>query len=116
MAYSHIALYAVVVFGAAAVVFGCYALYKRIFRHVPGLAFVFHASQLDGVVNESRSTCLICLEDYAEGDELCELGCNHAFHKACFRKMVPEEAKKLELVVCPICRGKIHTSPIVQIG
>lgn len=51
--------------------------------------------------DESSSTCGICMEDYAEDDELLVMPCKHLFHKKCIRGWLPISK------TCPFCRFPI---------
>merc|ERR1712146_491309 len=33
--------------------------------------------------SDEGETCCICIEDFAQGDEIVTLPCNHIFHKQC---------------------------------
>ena len=78
---------------------------------------VHRASKVDADANESRSSCLICLDDYEEGDLIGVLECKHAFHKRCLKKLknhrsttqTPPGALPEDLAfACPICREGIR--------
>ncbi|KAE8695104.1 Caffeoyl-CoA O-methyltransferase 1 [Hibiscus syriacus] len=43
--------------------------------------------------------CCICQEDYAEGEELCKLGCGHEFHFNCIKQWLMQKNS------CPICKN-----------
>ena len=43
--------------------------------------------------------CVICLEDFVDGEELRVLPCNHAFHVACIDEWL------LERPLCPLCKA-----------
>ena len=45
--------------------------------------------------------CSVCLCDYAEGDEILTLPCNHIFHTDCITSWL------LESKVCPCCKQQI---------
>ncbi|CAN0533594.1 unnamed protein product, partial [Ectocarpus sp. 12 AP-2014] len=42
--------------------------------------------------------CSVCLDDYEEGDELLQVTCGHAFHRACIDHWLKAHR------VCPCCR------------
>ena len=50
---------------------------------------------------EDEKSCVVCLEDYKEGQEICRLPCNHFCCRVCTEEMF----QKNELFQCPICRG-----------
>lgn len=52
---------------------------------------------LDG----SHAQCAVCLEEYAEGDSLMALPCNHVFHAACVRLWLPGSR------LCPLCKSDV---------
>ena len=45
--------------------------------------------------------CLICLEDYADDDDLRLLGCRHIFHKNCVDTWLETGRNN-----CPACRAQ----------
>lgn len=57
--------------------------------------------QNDGAVNKT-STCVICLEEFRDGDE-CKVRskCNHIFHQTCIGDWLEDHA------TCPLCRGRV---------
>ncbi|CAM9787623.1 unnamed protein product, partial [Laminaria digitata] len=42
--------------------------------------------------------CSVCLDEYAEGDQLLQLTCGHVFHRSCIDLWLMEHR------VCPCCR------------
>ena len=75
--------------------------------------FVHQSSKVKEDANQSRETCVICLEDYMDGDVVNVLECEHAFHKSCLMELkdynvntVPQEGEPA--FTCPICRGGIR--------
>lgn len=46
--------------------------------------------------------CRICISDFADGDTITSLPCNHRFHKHCIETWLKRKA------VCPICRKDIQ--------
>ena len=67
-------------------------------ERIDELSFNFVQS-IEGFENEK--SCVVCLEDYEEGQEVCRFPCNHFCCRNCTEKMfaVPEHFQ------CPICRG-----------
>lgn len=46
----------------------------------------------------TQQSCAVCMEDYAEADQLRELPCGHRFHQRCGDQWLRTNA------VCPVCR------------
>ena len=46
-------------------------------------------------------TCTICIEDFAEGDHIIKLACEHAFHPKCIIPWIEISVK------CPNCNTNI---------
>ncbi|KAJ3223837.1 E3 ubiquitin-protein ligase rnf13 [Chytriomyces hyalinus] len=49
------------------------------------------------------TACSVCLEEYATGEEIRILPCNHEFHAKCVDKWLTNEVG-----VCPLCKQSIH--------
>lgn len=64
---------------------------------------VLWASSLRGKdVIKNWSECVICLEEFEEGDKCGALSeCKHIYHKACINKWLIREAH------CPVCRSSV---------
>ena len=61
--------------------------------------YTFHSVDTSTPSADSdRLKCLICLEDYAEGDTLTALPCIHSFHTHCIREWLSQSR------LCPICK------------
>lgn len=52
-----------------------------------------------------ESQCHICLQDFADGEELRALPCNHAFHVDCVDTWLKQKSSS-----CPTCRATLSTS------
>jgi len=63
---------------------------------------VWHFSP-SSVIDESQ--CHICLEDFAEGDSLRALPCNHFFHINCVDAWLKQKSSS-----CPTCRAEFPAS------
>ena len=50
--------------------------------------------------------CVICLAEYAAGEELVKLPCAHAFHAGCGLQWLTQNSK------CPLCQ--LDTKPLLQ--
>jgi len=61
---------------------------------------VFDGSRDEG--GDSDGKCQICMEEFAEGDELRTLPCFHLFHSACVDQWLKVNC------ICPTCRHKIE--------
>jgi hypothetical protein len=61
---------------------------------------VFESSSADDKTGEDTN-CRICMEDFAEGDELRTLPCFHLFHAHCVDQWLKVNS------ICPTCRHKI---------
>ncbi|KAI8583922.1 hypothetical protein K450DRAFT_220598 [Umbelopsis ramanniana AG] len=58
---------------------------------------IYRKDQMTEMINDK---CQVCLEDYAESQELRMLQCKHGFHKDCIDRWLTEGRN-----CCPICRG-----------
>jgi len=58
---------------------------------------------LSSVTNEDQ--CHICLQDFAEGDEIRSLPCNHSFHVDCVDTWLKQKSSS-----CPTCRATLSAS------
>ncbi len=57
---------------------------------------------------DSEYGCMICQENFEEGDELAELACQHKFHYNCLDEWIKRRT------VCPFCEADIPTSVIEE--
>jgi hypothetical protein len=73
------------------------SLPTRTFTKKPGEA---SASELKDVEKE-HVTCMVCLQEYEDGDELRTLPCFHSFHSSCIDMWLKRKD------MCPVCRTKL---------
>lgn len=50
--------------------------------------------------------CVICMEDFVEGEVISSLGCEHIFHIDCIKNWVDKRTLKSQL--CPVCNQDIR--------
>ena len=50
-----------------------------------------------------ETACLVCQEDWAEGDVLNTLHCGHTFHASCVQRWLKEYSNK-----CPVCKAAVQ--------
>lgn len=53
--------------------------------------------------NVKESTCLVCQEDWADGEKLAALPCGHVFHDHCVQQWLREYSNK-----CPVCKEALR--------
>jgi len=103
---------------AAGVAFSAYKVYALANMRVAVTQIVHYAAKVEEDANETRVTCVICLDDYTDGEVVQVLECKHAFHKRCFKQMkdhrstptMPPGALQTEPpLACPVCRGCIRS-------
>jgi len=59
----------------------------------------------NGPPDETHSTCVICLNDYEEGEEIVRAEkCHHMYHKECLLNWLAQHD------ICPYCRLDVMTS------
>jgi hypothetical protein len=95
-----------------------YNLYVLANKRMAVTRVVHYASKVEEDANESRVTCVICLEDYTDGDSVHVLECEHAFHEKCLVQMkghcstptMPPGSLQADPppLTCPVCRGGIR--------
>ncbi|KAJ3324526.1 hypothetical protein HDU76_013395 [Blyttiomyces sp. JEL0837] len=66
---------------------------------------------LRDLMSATKESCTICLDSYAENDELRILRCKHGFHSECIDRWLLNNVNS-----CPICRepGTIQTQPMAE--
>ena len=72
-------------------------------EHINRMSFKFQGSIKD---YEDEKSCCVCLEEYENDQEICQLPCNHFCCRTCTERMfaVPENGSEPDFQ-CPICRG-----------
>jgi len=55
-----------------------------------------------GTEDEGLSSCLVCLTEYEDNEELRTMPCLHFFHKKCIDKWLLERSS-----TCPICKFNV---------
>ena len=64
--------------------------------------------QDDRDMESNEDTCSVCLDSYAEGDQLSLLPCAHRFHTKCIQPWVRQSGRR---ALCPLCKISIfHNS------
>lgn len=51
-----------------------------------------------------NTTCIICLDDFQDQDQIRLLSCQHIFHSPCIQEWFNKCHHQLEPPYCPICR------------
>ena len=54
------------------------------------------------ILDENKTTCPICLEDFKKDDEIYTLDCKHILHVECLNEEIKHRRR------CPICRTNIR--------
>ena len=52
-------------------------------------------------LSENKKKCLICLDEFKNGQKTISLPCTHLFHSECIKKWMKQEN------FCPLCKNKI---------
>lgn len=65
----------------------------------------------DNELTSINSECSICLESFAESEEIVLLSCRHGYHDSCIYSWV---ANKNE-TICPLCKGAVFVKTMVDI-
>lgn len=63
------------------------------------------ADSMGAVENGDRPSCVVCMNDFENGDELRVLPCKHEFHLQCVDRWLKVKKE------CPLCRGDISGNP-----
>jgi hypothetical protein len=83
--------------------------YSKFFNNVH--AFDYYPISVVKDINklvEDKKRCIICLENFKNGDESIILPCVHIFHSKCIRRWV--ERKR----TCPFCNYKINIPRLIK--
>ncbi|XP_037822586.1 E3 ubiquitin-protein ligase RNF13 isoform X2 [Lucilia sericata] len=70
---------------------------KRMLKKLPIIKFTKNSDL-------AYDTCVICLDEFAEGDKLRVLPCKHPYHSECIDVWLTENKRD-----CPICKRKVFT-------
>ena len=55
-----------------------------------------------------QDRCIVCMEDFVEGEVISSLVCDHVFHICCIKNWVDKKTLKSQL--CPVCNQDIRKS------
>ena len=55
-----------------------------------------------------QEACIVCMEDFVEGEVISSLVCDHVFHICCIKNWVDKKTLKSQL--CPVCNQDIRKS------
>jgi len=66
-----------------------------------------HVIQNYNELSDSKKDCVICLEEFKNGDVVITLPCFHLFHKQCITDWLKRENS------CPICKHVMKKEEIV---
>ena len=58
----------------------------------------------DDTAESNENLCSVCLDSFAEGDELSLLPCTHKFHNKCIQPWVRQSGTQ---ALCPLCKTAI---------
>ena len=50
---------------------------------------------------DTKAECVICMDEYSDGDSIATLQCNHLFHKKCILSWLSQSTS------CPMCRTQV---------
>jgi hypothetical protein len=53
-------------------------------------------------VSETETTCIICISDYEQGDDLLKLPCSHSYHRTCITQWFQLHDN------CPLCKQVVQ--------
>ncbi|KAM7359852.1 godzilla E3 ubiquitin protein ligase isoform 2-T2 [Cochliomyia hominivorax] len=73
---------------------------KRMLKKLPIIKFTKNSDL-------AYDTCVICLDEFAEGDKLRVLPCKHPYHSDCIDVWLTENKRD-----CPICKRKVFTKAV----
>ena len=63
---------------------------------------------------EQEVTCVICSDEYMEGDMLARLECEHTFHQQCIDLWAATQTESGRTPGCPCCRRPIRASEVIE--
>ncbi len=58
-------------------------------------------------LTDDKKDCVICLEEFQNGDEVITLPCFHLYHKQCIKDWLKKNGS------CPICKKEVKKEDIV---
>ena len=62
----------------------------------------------------TEDTCAVCLGEFAAGEELRVLPCNHAFHVECVDRWLLDCGANRRSVACPLCNTPLDTRAAME--
>lgn len=97
-------------------------LYKRVENVSPITAELWRldevaiTEQQAAMLTSKYSQCVICCDDYEQGNKCTWLGCMHVFHSKCVKKWFKKLRIEKEKFTCPLCKCIVDLSPVPRIG
>ena len=80
-------------------------------RRVPTKGLVERCELVDALEGSPHETlCAICYDNFADGEELRMLPCNHAFHIECVDRWLLDCGANRRSVACPLCNTPLDTA------
>ena len=61
------------------------------------------------------SSCVVCLDEFTAGDDVCRMSCGHTYHCICIGELAAQVGAEFDdngnvSVVCPSCRAQVHVA------